>query len=458
MKDNVARTLLVVSALLLLNGYDTSAFASPFGDNPITVTVSSGLKTLKETADDVKDVVVKKVDKAKEVVAEGSKAVKKKATDTAKSAKKSISSSYGSVTKKINSFFNKKEDKPYIKSAIFLPGHESKEIVCQGIAYLDVEDSNSKNTRYTLLSYYPKTSKQPSQLLVMNGKKAIRRFALYKSEGKAYTGHAGGIAVAGKYVWVASGNKIFGFKTKDIIDFINDDSAKAKAVKGLPSSFDAVPGKDIVCAKSYGVDSKASYISFDGTYIWVGDFVKTSSKGYSPIKHHKAFKRNCWIAGYKVDSKGMPTSSVEYTYKAGDSSYKVHKPDAVIAMRESVQGMAVCDDYVALTTSFGALNSKLSLYKNPLNKKSEKYSYKPAGQSKTFTVDAWELENKKNWVNTVTLPAGAEDLEYDGDSLYVTFECSSKNYKQKWTNINPAIKLTDNYYLIDVKKAVKYDD
>ena len=442
MKDNMAHTLLIVSALFLLNS--NFSYASPFDGNPIITKFSAGVESVKEKAGEVKDKIVEKVGEAKGKAVEGAKEVKN-----------FIGEGYSTVTGKINSaFFSKNEDRPYIKEAIFLPGHESKEMVCQGIAYLDSENDSSK--RYTLLSYYPKESDQPSQLVVMNGSKAVRRFALYKSEGKAYTGHAGGIAVAGKYVWVASGNKIYGFATQEIIDFIGDKSAEAKAVSGLPKSFDEIPGKDIICAKSYGVDSKASYISFDGTYIWVGDFAKAKNKDYAPVKHHKAFGRNCWIAGYKVDSDGFPVSSEEYTYTAGDSSYKVHKPDAIIAMRDSVQGMAVCGDYVALTMSFGALNSKLAMYNNPLKEKAEEYTYKPAGQNKSFTVDAWELENKKNWVNTVTLPAGAEDLEYDGNSLYVTFECSSKNYKQKWININPSIRLTDNYYLIDVEKAVKY--
>ena len=471
MKNNFSRALLVVTALMLINSYNSNCYASPFDNNEslsITDKISEDFDNLKDKASVVKENLAEDFEDLKDYIAEKADKAKKKVASGAKSVKNFFVGGYQSVTKKINSAFNDDDYPSYINNAIFLPGHESEEMVCQGIAFMNVDVKNDSNQvtgtydRYILLSYYPKSSDQPSQLVVIdkanaNGK-AIRRFPLYKSEGKAYTGHAGGIAVAGKYVWVASGNKIFAFSKDEILDFINETNVSATAVSGLPDSFDALPAKNLICKQTYGVDSKASYVSFDGTYIWVGDFTKKSNKSYKPIKHHKAFKRNSWIAGYKVDSDGMPTSSTEYTYKDGKSSYTVHKPDAVIAMRESVQGMAVCGNHVALTISYGATNSKLAFYNNPLKTSATQYSYKPEGQNETFTVDAWELENKKNWVNTVTLAAGAEDLEYDGKNLYVTFECSSKNYKQKWVNINPTIRLTDDFYLIDVDKAVAYDD
>lgn len=484
MNNKISETLLVCCALMLLNSNYT--YASPFDDGTVEINKSASAEDIKESVKDkIADIWDSAKDKAsdvKEAVADGWDAAKDKAseikdvaadvldsakdkiTDGAGKAKKKATSLYGSLTKKINGLIHKNEKTPdYVNQAIFLPGHESKEMVCQGIAYLPervtnpTEQANFKYHNYVLLSYYPKDSDQPSQLVVVDRTKeaAVKRFPLYKSNGKAYTGHAGGIAVAGRYVWVASGNKIYGFELQEILDFLDDKTTTASAVKGLPDSFDSLPAKDLSCSKTYGVDSKASYVSFDGKYIWVGDFTKASNKDYKPVAHHKAFGRNSWIAGYLVDTDGYPTSDIKYTYTAGDSSYEVYKPDAVIAMRESVQGMAVCGDYVAMTISYGALDSKLAFYNNPLKAASEKYTYKPAGQEKSFTVDSWELENDKNWVNTVKLAAGAEDLEYDGKNLYVTFECSSKNYKQKWMNTNPTVLLTNDFYLINPLKAIE---
>lgn len=450
MKKHFSKSVLILASLMLLNGYCGTCYASPFEEDSINVNISNKTEdttttTVTKTSDDKEEKsgffssLGKLAKKGASVVKSGAKKVKDVAVD-----------GYKKVTGAVKSVTNK----DYIVESIFLPGHESKEMVCQGIAYLPekVMDANEQGDgsycRYVLLSYYPKKSDQPSQILVVDRstQKAVKRYALYKENGKAYTGHAGGIAVAGQYLWVASGGTIYGFDVQEIIDFIKDDKTKASAVSGLPKSMDELPGKDLTAVKTYSVDSKASFVSFDGKYIWVGDFTKGSN--YKPVKHHKIMGRNNWIAGYLVDSEGYPTSTVEYTYKDGDDTDTVHKPDAVIAMRESVQGMAICGDYAALTVSYGATNSKLAIYSNPLKTDSETISYKPEGQSKTYSVEAWELKDGKNWIETVKLAAGAEDLEYDGENLYVTFECSSKNYRTKWS-LNPLVKITDDFYLIN---------
>ena len=453
MNKYFSKSLMVLSALILFNGNCSNIYASPFDeDSKVVVT-----KSVEDTdLSNIKDEKEEKDEKKKGFWSSLGNTIK----SGAKVVKNKIVGGYEKVTSTINSATNKKTGADYIIESIFLPGHESKEMVCQGIAYLPskvmdaTKQGDGSYCRYVLLSYYPKDSEQPSQIVVVDRRtaKPVKRFALYKKNGDAYTGHAGGIAVVGKYLWVASGNTLYGFDVQEIIDFIGDKTVKANAVSGLPKSMDNLPGKDLTCVKTYSVDSKASFVSFDGKYIWVGDFTKGSS--YKPVKHHKVMGRNCWIAGYIVDSDGYPTSDTQYTYKSGDDSYTVKKPDAVIAMRDSVQGMAVCGKYIALTISYGATNSKLAIYNNPLSTDSESISYKPEGQSKSYSVNGWELADKKNWVKTVKIAAGAEDLEYDGANLYVTFECSSKNYNQKWKNINPTIKMTEDFYLINPVKIV----
>ena len=450
MKNNFSKSIVVLAALMLLNSYCGTCYASPFEEES-NVEISE--KTNDTTVSSSSEETEKKGfwSSVGNILKKGTKVAKKGATVV----KDKVVSGYEKVSGAITSI-TKKKDADYIVQSIFLPGHESKEMVCQGIAYLPekvidaTQQAKGVYSKYVLLSYYPKNSDQPSQIVVVDRdtEKAVKRFALYKKNGKAYTGHAGGIAVAGKYLWVASGGTIFGFDVQEIIDFIGDTTTKASAVSGLPKSMDELPGKDLTAVKSYSVDSKASFVSFDGKYIWVGDFTKGSN--YKPVKHHKIKGRNNWIAGYLVDSDGYPTSTEEYTYKDGDDTETVNKPDAVIAMRESVQGMAICGDYAALSVSYGATNSKLAIYNNPLKKDGETISYKPEGQSKTYSVKAWELKDGINWIHTVTLAAGAEDLEYDGDNLYVTFECSSKNYKNKW-RLNPLVKITEDFYLINPK-------
>ena len=216
--------------------------------------------------------------------------------------------------------------------------------------------------------------------------------AEYSKKDDKYTGHAGGITVAGEYLWVASGRKLYGYKVQEILDFINDKEAKVsdKNEEYIPNSL-KIPDKDLIAVNIFKVDSKASFVSFDGKYLWTGDFVMTVSS-YKPVEHHTTNKygRKTWIAGYKTDSTGMPTSSETYSYKDGEDDYSdVHKPDYIICCRESVQGMTMCDDYVVLSLSFGPTTSKLAFYKTPLNEEPDTITYKTTSGTYNFKIGSW---------------------------------------------------------------------
>lgn len=382
------------------------------------------------------------------------------------------------IFKRIGNFFKngftklvdavKNRNKPgklpsYISRAIKIPGHETAEFVFQGICPMPPRTTLSAAKeeafyRYLILSYYPKTDKtsQPSQLIVIDSLtgKAIRRFALYLEEGEAYTGHAGGITAAGKYLWVASGYKLYGFDLQQIISFVADKSAKTPQALpgGMPPSF-KLPSRDLVMKKSYPVDSTASYVSFDGEFLWAGDFVKSSDSKYGPVPHHAAnsYKLKTWIAGYRVDKDGMPTATQKYSFTSDDKSREAFKPDRIILCRESVQGFVFARGFVALSISYGARSSKLAFYRQPVSSKAIKLSFKPEGQSKTFSAESWVVDSATHQT-TLELPAGSEDLEFDGKVLYVGFEGASPNYRGKWTKLNPFLKIEDRFYLISPRQ------
>ncbi|NLF97764.1 MAG: hypothetical protein GX569_13585 [Candidatus Riflebacteria bacterium] len=382
------------------------------------------------------------------------------------------------IFKRIGNFFKngfnklvdavKNRNKPgklpsYISRAIKIPGHETAEFVFQGICPMPPRTSLAAAKeeafyRYIILSYYPKTDKtsQPSQLIVIDSLTglAIRRFALYLEDGKPYTGHAGGITVAGKYLWVASGYKLYGFDLQQIISFVANKSLKTPETPadGLPPSF-KLPARDLIMKRSYPVDSTASYVSFDGEHLWVGDFVKSSDSKYGPVPHHAAnsYQLKTWISGYHVAKDGMPTARQMYKFTSDGKSREAYKPDRVILCRESVQGFASGKGFVALSISYGARSSKLAFYKQPGSNRAIKLSFKPEGQSKTYSAEAWVVDSETH-LTTLELPAGSEDLEFDGKVLYVGFEGASPNYRGKWTKLNPFLKIEDRFYLISPRQ------
>ncbi len=422
-----------------------TAAAGPFTDAPVAVAGSSSLAS----------------DLSPEVP-EGKPGLWSRLTGAVRKA-------WGRVTTRLGKAIPDLKVPTSVTSSARIPGHDGPEFVCQGICHLPERilppgpvARPSGPARYVLLSYYPvpEHTGEPSQLVVVEVAtgRAVRRFGLYEGPGRPYTGHAGGVAVAGRYVWVASGWKLYGFGLAEILDGLTGAGARpAPPGRKLPPSLRPVPTLDLVADRIVEVDSKASFVSFDGTFLWVGDFVKSSSASFAPVAHHarNPFGGMTWIAGYRVDADGLPTATRTYTFDDDGRARTGRRPDRLLFCRESVQGMAVCGPWVALSLSYGAMNSKLAFYRNPFRQAGRKAAFQPDGQAGTFTVEAWTLAEGVNWLKTVKLPAGAEDLEYDGRSLYVTFEGGSPNYRQKWLAINPALSITDCFYVLDPARELR---
>ena len=147
----------------------------------------------------------------------------------------------------------------------------------------------------------------------------------------------------------------------------------------------------------------------------------------------------------------MPTATEKYSFSSDDKKREAFKPDRIVLCRESVQGFAFAKDFVALSISYGAKSSKLAFYKHPTDSKAIKFSFKPEGQSKTFSAEAWIVDSATH-LTTLELPAGSEDLEFDGKVLYVGFEGASPNYRGKWTKLNPFLKIEGRFYLISPRQ------
>jgi hypothetical protein len=435
-------TACFILLIMVVAGLFPAMAQSPFSDEPVSISQSGESAQQNDNKADSKQSIWQKL--------------KSKVSKAFKTVKSAVSSLRTAKTPKFAEISHK------------IPGHETRHFVCQGICYLPekivvpaTDQVKKHQSSIILLSYYPKTelTDEPSQIVALDQKtgRTLRRYSLFLEAGKPYTGHAGGITVAGKYLWVASGYKLYGFSVEEIIEFINQKDAIADSDgKKIPPSFKPIPERSLVATSIYSVDSSASFVSFSDGHLWVGDFVKSSNDKYAPIGHHSQNPWNfkTWIAGYKVDKDGMPTSKTTYEFTSGDKKRSVHQPDRVICCRESVQGAAICDDYVALSISYGAANAKLALYRNPFSSKGTRITYTPAGAKKSYSTDAWVLSEKNNWVKTVKIPAGSEDLEYDGKYVYVAFEGGSENYRHKW-GLNPLVDIEEKFYLMTIEKLLQ---
>ncbi len=290
------------------------------------------------------------------------------------------------------------------------PGLDS-DYVPQGICQLD----GSK----IVLSYYDKSkTKGPSLLVVadVRARRVLGEFRLFDTDGKPYTGHAGGVAAGGRFLWTGSAGRLLRF-----------------AMPGEPAPKKA----DLHADAAFAVDSTAAFVCIDGRDLWVGDY--SYGRRYPTPKHHHARGRSAWAAMYRLDPKSERPTATK-TYRTGGRT--VLRPDRVLFLPQQVQGMAFCGDVVALSISYGHKNSRLAFYRSP-------FGSRPA-QATTpgrAPVDAFVLDGK-DCIKTIAMPAGSEGIAYGGRQLVVVFEGGSKHYRDRWRLLGGAIE--DRILVLDV--------
>lgn len=241
--------------------------------------------------------------------------------------------------------------------------------VCQGIAAADEADR-------ILVSGYMKDDR-PSRIYVTNLDSESYYVALYCDD-EPYTGHAGGIAVSGNHVYIASGSKIY---TCSLADVLNAEN-----------------GATVNIGQGVEVNNKASFLYSDDEYLYVGSFMQPSTK--------------------KVEEHIFETA--EGTHYAICSVYPIDDlsvPVKIYSIRDYVQGICFTPDgKIVLSTSYGLKDSVYYIYDrdNAVN----------SGQ----TLDGapvYYLEQAENEING---PAMAEGMDYFREKIITLTESASDKY------------------------------
>jgi hypothetical protein len=101
--------------------------------------------------------------------------------------------------------------------------------------------------------------------------------------------------------------------------------------------------------------------------LWVGEFVldgKVKPKHPHHLKDRTGADKHAWVAGYRLDANDDP---VRVKGRKGVA------PDAVLCVRQKVQGLAFLGGHVILSVSHGRRNdSTLAVYRDPLRKGNSK--------------------------------------------------------------------------------------
>lgn len=245
---------------------------------------------------------------------------------------------------------------------------------------------------------------------------SVKKIATLKDEaGDAMYLHAGGVAVAGRSIWLPAKNRLYRFSLQELLeskDFVLD--LNLEAIRR--------------------VDSKGSFVSVSGGFLFVGDFL--NSPDDVPSYHHSPHgtKHWAWTALYPIDEV-----TGHFLVENSDRSSLI-PPIAVVHHRQYVQGFTVSETgWVVLSASYGNRDSKIAFYDVGLEFKDLE-----SWPDKTKLPSGVEIPSltlsKDNWKFTLMAPPGSEEIAFTEDGvLAVVFESGAYPYRERWDVIEDRV-------------------
>lgn len=266
-----------------------------------------------------------------------------------------------------------------------IPGLDSK-FTPQGMTTIDGTDD-------FLISGYM-SDNSPSRFYLISDGKVEKCFTLTQS-GEDYAGHSGGIVSKGSSIWVVGDGHCYRFSLSSIRNCKDGDKVE------IIDSFETSNGADFVFEN-------------DGM-LWVGEFYRKGN--YETESSHRLTTRTdelneAVVFGYRIDESRK--------YGLNNSSLI---PDKVLSIRGLAQGIAVANDQIVVSTSYGLNDSNIYVYKNVL-----KENRHGVFTFKDNEIDMWYLDGE-SIVKTINAPSMSEEIVYKNNRIYVLFESACKKYK-----------------------------
>ncbi|MBQ3126294.1 MAG: hypothetical protein IJC15_04420 [Clostridia bacterium] len=250
--------------------------------------------------------------------------------------------------------------------------------VCQGIAVYG-------ETEKILVSGYM-TDHSASRIYITDPEDNAYYVTLAKANGDAFTGHAGGIAICGDFVYIANGSKLHAIAIADLLA--------------------APAGSSVRINESIPVNNNASFVYADEQNIYVGEF----HDGGKYITEHPYETPDGTY--YAIVSR-YPREEIERYDKTDAPSVT---PDKIYSIRNKVQGICFTPDgKVVLSTSYGLTDTVYYVY--------EEADAVSSGE----TLDGAPLYYLCDYTASLKGPAMGEDLDcVDGKILTLTESASNK--------------------------------
>lgn len=294
--------------------------------------------------------------------------------------------------------------------SVLIPGLKQA-FVPQGLSYLP-----EKN--WMIIAGYSSDENVNSVLFAVDlaSGEMVREVMLQYSDGSSYCGHAGGVAVTEKNIFISNSSHLYRISLEKFLS--------------LPASAFCAFDEEIP------VPSRSSYCAYTDGVLWVGEFQYDPS--YKTDRSHwyknEDGRHKAWLIGYVTD----PLQENELSASVFADGTAV--PDYVISTTERIQGMTMRDGQFYLSQSYGRRSASFMLrYQNVLD--SEPLEYVDVnGRS----VPLWCL-NSTVRTGALMMPPASECLvTVDGD-IYVMFETAAQQFMDP---NNPSANPVDRLFCI----------
>ena len=275
--------------------------------------------------------------------------------------------------------------------SVLIPGLK-EHFVPQGVSYIP-----EKNW-FIFSGYSGMEYKSP--LLVVDAESGllVKEVFLQYSDGSAYIGHAGGIAVTEKNIFIANSGYLWRISLEKFFSLPDSSDCSFEEVIAVPS--------------------RASYCSYADGILWVGEF---QYSGYPTDESHfiqtEDGEHKAWLIGYELDQ------TQENELKASSCASVPAVPDRILTTTNRIQGMTIKDGNIYLSQSYGRKNaSALMKYASPFDEEPFAYANLSGVQVPLWTLTSSVLKDK------LTMPPMSENLVNVDDAVYVLFESAASMF------------------------------
>ncbi|MBQ8545652.1 MAG: hypothetical protein IJ437_01795 [Clostridia bacterium] len=284
----------------------------------------------------------------------------------------------------------------------------------QGFDYYEGDTTTDEDDRFLVSGYMKDDSSSRVYVLDKDGN-ALSFIKLRDKNGKRYTGHCGGIAHNGSYVYISNDNE-----------------------KNEDGSIDVFSLNEILAGESYTTNMlgsiyvylKPAFCYVNGGKLYTGNFHKDEHEQYKSPEDFIIGENNTAI----MLSFDLITDETNFGVAT--------EPSSAYSITSQVQGMCIADDKLVLSTSWGLSPSHLYIYDWEKSNKEFVYSaiftnkevYGDKAMSKPIPL---YIINDEALQKNVTAPPMAEELVYiDGKVLVMNESASAKYIFGRFTSGN----------------------